>query len=95
MVLEYILRTAPFKFINGNIKRIILDEFDKMKLSISWNCEGKATSILEAEKEVRSSGKDIGWDNIKKFIPKDDNHHHWMSFAALLTVIYNRDNDPN
>ena len=65
-----------------------------MKLSISWNCEGKATSILEAEKEVRSSGKDIGWENIKKFIPRDDNHHHWMSFAALLTVIYNRDNEP-
>ena len=63
-----------------------------MKMSIQWNELGVAESILQAEKEVRDTGKDIGWLKIKGFIPRDDNHHHWMSFAALLTVIYNRDN---
>ena len=70
-----------------------MDEFEKMKTSIQWNELGTAKSILEAEKEVRDTGRDIGWQKIESFIPRDDNHHHWMSFSALLTVIYNRDND--
>ena len=69
-------------------------EFQKMKSSIKWNKLGEAKSILEAEKEVRLTGKDIGWEKIQTFIPRDNNHHHWMSFSALLTVIYNRDNEP-
>lgn len=65
-----------------------------MKTSIRWNELGSAKSILEAEKEVRQTGNDIGWEKIKSFIPRDDNHHHWMSFSALLTIIYNRDHEP-
>ena len=64
-----------------------------MKSSIDWNEKGNAKSILEAEKEVRQTGNDVGWAKIETFIPRDDNHHHWMSFSALLTVIYNRDNE--
>ena len=63
-------------------------------MSIRWNELGCAKSILEAEKEVRQTGNDVGWDKIHSFIPRDDNHHHWMSFSALLTVIYNRDHEP-
>ena len=65
-----------------------------MKFSIRWNELGCANSILEAEKEVRQTGNDVGWEKIHSFIPRDDNHHHWMSFSALLTVIYNRDHEP-
>ena len=64
-----------------------------MKSSIDWNEKGIAKSILEAEKEVRLTGNDVGWAKIETFIPRDDNHHHWMSFSALLTVIYNRDHE--
>ena len=67
-----LFRTAPFKFINGKIKQIILDEFEKMKTSIQWNELGSAKSILEAEKEVGDTGRDIGWQQIESFISRDD-----------------------
>ena len=65
-----------------------------MKNSISWNTRSAATSLLEAEKELRINGNDIGWDRTYDLMPKDDNHHHWMSFASYLTAVYNRDNTP-
>ena len=65
-----------------------------MKTSISWNARSAASSLLAAEKELRNNGNDIGWDRTYDLMPKDDNHHHWMSFASYLTAVYNRDNTP-
>ena len=93
IILE-LFRTAPFKFINARIKSIIIRELYLLKTSINWNNESTAASLLDAEKEMLNSGKDIGWDRTLDLMPKDDNHHHWMSFASYLTAIYNRENEP-
>ena len=67
---------------------------NKLKETADWNERSSATSLLEAEKEIRLTGADIGWDKTFDLMPRDDNHHHWMSFASYLTAIYNRDNSP-
>ena len=86
-------RTAPFKLINDVIKNRIVNEFEEMKTSITWNGLGKAKSIMEAIAEIRN-GLDLGWDGTAKLMPKSLDHHHWMHFCHLLTVIYNRDHSP-
>ena len=40
------------------------------------------------------NGLDIGWFNTEALQPAGDNHHEWMSFAHLLTLLYNRDQTP-
>ena len=69
-------------------------ELNKLKTTSSWNNVSNASSLLEAEKDLRESGADIGWEKTFDLMPKDDNHHHWMSYASYLTGIYNRDNTP-
>ena len=87
------IRTAPFKLINDVIKNRILKEFEDMKTSIKWNGLGKANSIMDAIAETRN-GHDLGWDGTAKLMPRSLDHHHWMHFCHLLTVIYNRDHTP-
>ena len=65
-----------------------------MKTEIAWNNASNASSLLAAEKDLREDGSDIGWDKTFNLMPKDDNHHHWMSYASYLTGVYNRDNTP-
>ena len=65
-----------------------------MKTEIVWNNASNASSLLAAEKDLRENGSDIGWEKTFNLMPKDDNHHHWMSFASYLTGVFNRDNTP-
>ena len=90
--LEY-LRTAPFKLINPKIKQLIVDELEKLKTSIHWNSKGVATNIQQAIEETRT-GHDLGWEKTKSLMPRSDDHHHWMHFCHLLTILHNRDNSP-
>ena len=69
-------------------------ELNKMKETINWNGRSSATSLLHAEKELRENGNDIGWDRTYSLMPASDDHHHWMSYASYLTVVYNRDMSP-
>ena len=69
-------------------------ELHKLKTSVNWNNRSSATSLLEAEKEIRQNGADIGWERTFDLMPRDDNHHWWMSFASYLTAVYNRDHTP-
>ena len=39
-------------------------------------------------------GIDIGRQNTEALIPEDMNHHNWMDFAFLVTMLANRDNEP-
>ena len=80
--------------INAKIKSIIIMELNKLKTSANWNNRSSATSLLEAEKEIRQNGADIGWERTFDLMPRDDNHHWWMSFASYLTAVYNRDHTP-
>ena len=92
-ILEYFFRTAPFLIINDRKKSIIVKEFESMKNSIQWNELGTASNIMEATEEARL-GRDLGWDKTRALMPNNYDFHHWMNFAHLLTVIYNRDLEP-
>ena len=86
-------RTAPFKTINPKIKQLIVDELEDMKESFNWNEKGIATNIQQAIEETRK-GLDLGWEKTRMLMPRSEDHHHWMHFCHLLTVLYNRDNSP-
>lgn len=64
-----------------------------MESTIQWNNQSSATSIKDAIADMKL-GKDIGWMGTNALMPKSDDFHHWMHFAHLLTVIYNRDCSP-
>ena len=64
-----------------------------METSIRWNNLSSATSIKDAIEDMKQN-KDIGWMGINSLMPKSDDFHHWIHFAHLLTVIYNRDCSP-
>ena len=76
--------------IDVNKKKRILCELDLMKQNTNWNQMGKAETVADAIQEIKS-GKDIGWHNTRLMTPSTDDHHAWMEFAYLITLIYNRD----
>ena len=67
-------------------------ELEAMKTSIKWNELGTAKNIAEATREA-VAGRDLGWEQTRKLMPNNYDHHHWMNFAHLLTVLYNRDKE--
>ena len=79
--------------IDEDAKSRILDELNGMKNAISWNYQGTATTVKEAIAEIKD-GKDIGWQQTWRLMPTSACYHDWMDFAFLLTLIYNRDNEP-
>ena len=48
------------------------------------NCDYKRALQLARE------GQDGGPTATKRFEPTNNNHHKWMKYAHLLTVLYNR-----
>ena len=88
----FIFSTAPFKVVNEATKRRINDELESMKTSINWNNLGSAKNIAEATREA-VKGRDLGWEGTRAMMPNNYDFHHWMNYAHLLTVLYNRDHE--
>ena len=69
-----------------------MKELEELKTSITWNELGNASNIAEATCEAMA-GRDLGWEKTRNLMPANYDHHHWMNFAHLLTVLYNRDKE--